>query len=87
MWLAKIRAVEASLRQWDPIGVRPREMAPADEYDSYAPHIVSLVEKACTVAELAAHLRDLRVKSMVCFENHEADRTTAARIIDELRQG
>ena len=39
----QIRAVEAVLRRWDPIGVEPGISGPADEYDSYAPHIVSMV--------------------------------------------
>jgi hypothetical protein len=35
--MADIRAVEAMLRRWDPIGVERGSMAPADEYDGYAP--------------------------------------------------
>ena len=38
--------VEGILRRWDPIGVRPGELAPIDEYDSYAPHIVSISRTA-----------------------------------------
>jgi len=37
--MADIRIVESILRRWDPIGVEPGELGPADEYDSYAPHM------------------------------------------------
>lgn len=62
--VAKIRLVEELLRRWDPIGVQPGAMAPADEYDSYASHIVSMVEGGCTVEELASHLGDLQWESV-----------------------
>lgn len=57
--MREVRAVEGILRRWDPIGVQPGTVAPADEYDSYAPHIVSMVKGGCSVEELAAHLERL----------------------------
>jgi hypothetical protein len=45
--------VEALLREWDPIGVRPGVVAPAGEYDSYAPAIVSLVEDGASAEDIA----------------------------------
>ena len=45
--MADIRIAESILRRWDPIGVEPGKFAPADEYDSYAPHIVSMVNSGC----------------------------------------
>ena len=57
--MADIRLVEAILRRWDPIGVEPGSAAPADEYDSYAPLIVSMVKGGCTIEELATHLERL----------------------------
>lgn len=62
--MADIRVVEAILRRWDPIGVEPGVAAPADEYDSYAPHIVSMVKGGCTVQVLAAHLESLATETM-----------------------
>ena len=59
-----IRAVEAILRRWDPINVAPGKAAPSDEYDGYAPHIVSMVKRGCSVAELTAHLERLCVEAM-----------------------
>jgi hypothetical protein len=37
--LRRISVVEEILRRWNPIG----QLVPADEYDGYAPHIVSMV--------------------------------------------
>jgi hypothetical protein len=62
--VASIRIVESILRDWDPIGVKPGVDAPADEYDSYAPHMVSLVANGCTPADLASHLESLCVNVM-----------------------
>jgi hypothetical protein len=83
--VAKIRLVEQVLRRWDPIGVQPGTMAPADEYDSYAPHMVSMVEGGCTVEELASHLGDLSSKTMGVGSNIKANSTFASQIIDVLR--
>ena len=62
--MADIRLVQAILRRWDPIGVEPGSVARADEYDSYAPHIVSLVKGGCTAEELASHLEHLGSETM-----------------------
>ena len=59
-----VRLVEAILRRWDPIGVEPGALAPADEYDRYAPHIVSMVKGGCTAEELASHLEHLGSETM-----------------------
>jgi hypothetical protein len=62
--MADISLVQAILRRWDPIGVKPGVVAPADEYDSYAPHIVSMVMGGCTTEELASHLEHLGSQTM-----------------------
>jgi hypothetical protein len=62
--MAEVRLVEGILRLWDPIGVEPGAAAPADEYDSYAPHIVSMVKGGCTAEELASHLEHLSSETM-----------------------
>jgi hypothetical protein len=83
--VAKIRRVEEILRRWDPIGVQPGTVAPADEYDSYAPHIVSMVEGGCTVEELASHLGDVSSKTIGVGSNLKVIATFAAQIIEVLR--
>jgi hypothetical protein len=62
--MESIRSVEEILRRWDPIGVEPGKVAPADEYDSYAPYLVSMVQNGCTVAEVAARLEYLATETM-----------------------
>ena len=62
--MARTRVVEQILRRWDPIGVSPGEFAPADEYDSYAPHIVSMLAAGCSVEFLAQHLQYIRTNSI-----------------------
>jgi hypothetical protein len=59
-----VRRVEAQLRRWDPIGVMVGEGSPIDEYDSYAPHIVSLLAAGATESELAAHLEHIQTVTM-----------------------
>ena len=48
-----VRRVQAILRRWDPIGIAPGEFGPADEYDEYAPHIVTMANQGCSVEQLA----------------------------------
>lgn len=83
--IAKIRLVEDVLRQWDPIGIEPSVMAPADEYDSYAPHMVSMVEGGCTVEELASHLDVLSSTTIGAGSNMKESAKFAAQIIEVLR--
>ncbi len=81
----RIRLVEDILRRWDPIGVGPGTMAPADEYDRYAPHMVSMVEGGCTVEELATHLDELSTTTIGVGSNPKASASFAAQIIEALR--
>jgi hypothetical protein len=89
--MAKVRAVEEVLRLWDPINVAPGAVAPLDEYDSYAPHIVSMVEGGCTSDELASHLERLCVQCMglgpSSAESRSHSLTFAEQIVDRLRPG
>lgn len=83
--MKRIRTVEAILRRWDPMDLAPGEFAPADEYDSYAPHIVSLVAQGCSVEHLLDHLRSLRT-GMVCMrDNPDRDMDIAREMIAALR--
>lgn len=82
--VAQIRSVEALLRNWDPIGLSPGISGPADEYDSYAPHIVSLVKGGCAVSELAEHLESLAVDTMGIGPSSAESRATSARVAMEI---
>ena len=83
--LEKVHAVEAILRRWDPIGVSPGGFAPADEYDSYAPHIVSMVLGGCSIAQLAQHLEHLRTCVIGVEANRKRDLRIAIDIVQALR--
>jgi hypothetical protein len=83
--ITQIRAVQAILRRWDPMDLAPGKFAPADEYDTYAPQIVSLVIQGCSVGRLFGHLRKLRT-GMVCMrDDPERDMDIASEIITALR--
>jgi len=84
--MGRIRTVETLLRQWDPIGVFSVEGGPKDEYDSYAPHIVSMLQSGCSVAHLAVHLSHLRTEVIGMPNNEESDRRAAENIINTLQK-
>jgi hypothetical protein len=77
--MAKVALVQQVLREWDPI-----PGSPGDEYDSYAPHIVTMVASGCTVADLAWHLRKLRTQSMGVSPDDDADGCAAREILGAL---
>ena len=81
--MADIEAVQEVLRRWDPIGIISNlienELAP-DEYDSYAPHIVSMLAGGCSRDELLRHLDYCRTGAMGLPADESADR----KIADEL---
>ncbi|GAB3041856.1 hypothetical protein GCM10027285_29420 [Oleiagrimonas citrea] len=79
-----IRLVEDILRQWDPIGVEPGALAPADEYDSYAPHIASMVKSNCTVETLAAHLEHLGTETMGLGRSNESSRAHSLKFATKI---
>ncbi|QUY41427.1 hypothetical protein [Acaryochloris marina] len=81
----RIQAVQTILKRWDPMDLAPGEFAPADEYDSYAPHIVSLVFQGYSAEQILEHLQRLR-SGMVCMrENPRHDIEIAGEIIATLR--
>ena len=81
---SQLRSIESELRSWDPLGVGPGHHAPADEYDSYAPAIVSLIRRGATVDELASYLVGL--KPVEAEKQSLECREVAARMIERLRE-
>lgn len=81
----RVDRVAKLLRSWDPLGVRPGELAPTDEYDSYAPHIVSLVVGGCSVDQLAGHLGRLRTGTIGAEADPGRDNEIAGEIVETLR--
>jgi len=81
--LTDIEAVKEALRRWDPIGVIPdllENELPPDEYDDYAPHIVSMLAQGCSVDDLCRHLEYCRTQAMGLGADPVLDR----RVADEL---
>ena len=83
--MSNIRVVKAALRDWDPIGVMDLEEPPLDEYDSYAPLIVAMVDRGCTPEELARHLGHIQITAMGLGPSQENDRKIAVQICESLR--
>ncbi len=79
--MEQVRKVAAVLRRWDPIGALPGEDGPADEYDSYAPHIVTLAQRGDSLAQLVIHLHHLRTETMGMPANMKLDKEAAEEII------
>jgi len=83
--MKRIAAVKDILKRWDPIGVRPGEIAPPGEYDGYAPHIVSMVAGGCSMDDLCNHLSTIRVNIIGGEPNPGKDREIASEILVALR--
>lgn len=83
--MERVSTVQEILRRWDPIGVRPGELAPADQYDSYAPHLVSMIAQGCSLEQLCMHLESIRVDTMAVGPDPSRDREIASEILKILR--
>ena len=61
----EIRIVADALRRhWDPIGLGAMPGLPADEYDSYAPEVLGMIERADPDASIAEHLGNLEAEDI-----------------------
>ena len=59
-----LRAVDKVLAQvWDPIGT-VSSGGPTDEYSSYAPRVLGLLQRGATDDEVAAHLAHLETDEL-----------------------
>jgi len=82
--MKRVASVQDILRRWDPIGIRPGEFGPADEYDDYAPQIVSMVARGCTREALCDHLGKLRTRTIGVEADPGHDATIAGAILETL---
>ena len=81
---ADVTVVEEILRRWDPIGVNPgpgEDNGPMDEYDSYAPAVLSLLMRGATGLEIEKHLVRIRVEQMSHKAYPPSDRPIAAELV------
>lgn len=76
--------IRAFLREWDAIGVYRGEKAedewPPDEYDSYIPHILSLLGDGYGADRIASHLEFARTQQMGLPSSPSRDLEYARRI-------
>lgn len=85
--LAHIKRV---LREWDPIGVQPGESddsAPPDEYDSYAPGILSRLRGGASPESILELLTEIRVKSLELTACPEKDRLISDQLVAWWKSG
>src|SRR5260370_42188207 len=79
---AAISLVCAALREWDPIGVFPNwPDGPADEYDSYAPHIVTLLRSGANQTEIADELERIRTRPIGLPPHRPSDAALARPVL------
>jgi hypothetical protein len=79
--MADIAVVEDSLRRWDPIGVMPGQAGPGDEYDSYAPQLLGMLQRGSQAADVQARLSQIRTVDMGLPGNSVADARIAAELV------
>ena len=72
------------LREWDPIGVFPAcEPSPArDEYDSYAPQLLSMLYSNKPLSEIADRLETIRTESMGLPRCRQRDEAAACQLLE-----
>jgi len=78
------------LREWDPIGVQPGQaddFAPLDEYDSYAPGILSRLRGGASSESILELLTEIRVKSLELPACPETDRLISAKLVAWWKHG
>jgi Phytanoyl-CoA dioxygenase (PhyH) len=80
---ADVECVEAILRRWDPIGVFPEwDCCPTrDEYDSYAPHLLSMVCQGAGTGAITDELQRIRTGSIGMPANFDADAMCARQLM------
>jgi hypothetical protein len=74
---SRLETVKRALRRWDPIGViktLEEDGLPPNEYDSYAPHLLRIVESGASGGDVAIRLVSIRVDSMSLGDRRPTER-------------
>ena len=79
--MRQVAAVQGILRRWDPIG-----QGPQDEYDGYAPHIVSMLVTGSDEYQRREHLQNLRTVAIGLGPNSKSDARFAKELADWWRE-
>lgn len=82
----RLKYVEQVLfNDWDPIGVNDGFEA-IDEYDSYAPQIVSMsLKDDFSETALVEYLHDIRTNKMGLPANKDLDRKVSIKLVEALK--
>jgi len=75
----KERVNEILWEVWDPIGINSAG-GPEDEYRSYVPHLVKLLEQGADPVKIAQHLHQLATVSMGLSSDLEDHKAVAQRL-------
>ncbi len=78
------RKVCEVLRQWDPIGVLSDPTCPRDEYDSYSPQFMRILDSGPALDDLVRWMTDLATTRMGIDSVDRAHTSTCARHLFDL---
>jgi hypothetical protein len=81
---------EILMQEWDPIGVAGIPDWPTDEYDSYLPSVLGLLQKGASVDDVAAHLDAIATGPIGMKPDKQRSRAAATALLamweSELRR-
>ncbi len=83
--LEDLRTVQEILQQWDPIGViesLKEDGLPPNEYDSYAPAILTMLTQGTSVEKIIDHLGIIQKVSMGLGPWADRDRRIATILVE-----
>jgi hypothetical protein len=84
----ELLGVRKILARWDPIGVidsLEEDGLPPDEYDSYAPAILTMLRRGTTQDEIVQHLRLIQIRFMGLASSPDHDRWIADQLLEWWR--
>ena len=84
----ELLGVRKILARWDPLGVidsLEEDGLPPDEYDSYAPAILTMLRGGATQDAIVQHLRLIQVRSMGLASSPDHDRWIADQLLEWWR--
>jgi len=82
--MEELQHVQEVLQRWDPIHViedLKEAGRPPDEYDSYAPTILTMLRNGCDEKQLERHLAAIESANMGLEPSQEKDQQIAAELV------
>lgn len=78
----RVATVARLLREWDPLSIS--DFAPEDEYDSYAPPLVTLVAEGANELQVAQYLSQVQRERLGVPETPAENIVFAKRIVEAI---